>query len=167
MWISLQRWVKGIGKRRKTCINMIYIVFVGWVELYKCKHNRNGRAETQMTEFSPVIGFGVACNGKGNTILVHWGLEDAAEELGKYILTRGHAQWGKTHPRQKERHWVSWRVTERRDATRMKRGERESGCVAERNQYKRAASIVRVDTMTGVRSQRWGGRSTAGELTGS
>lgn len=89
-------------------------------------------------------------------------------ELGKYILTRGHARRGKTHPQQGKEtlnftvyDWAAWchETEKRRARARLccrKESIRENG----------EASIVRRDTMR-VRSQCRGGRSTAGELTGS
>lgn len=60
-------------------------------------------------------------------------------ELGKYILTRGHARRGKTHPQQ-GKETLNFTVYDRaaRCHENEKRRARESGRAAERNQYKRA-----------------------------
>lgn len=91
-------------------------------------------------------------------------------ELGKYILTGGHARRGKTHPQQGKEtlnftvyDWAAWyHENEKRRA----RAREWLCCRKESIQENGEAAIVRGDTMR-VRSQRWGERSTAGGLTGS
>lgn len=92
-------------------------------------------------------------------------------ELGKYILTRGHATEVKHIPGRKEEALISWCRAERLGAAgNERRRVREQLCRRKESIHEspnEEASIVRGDTMVGVRSQRWGQRSTAGKLTGS